>query len=166
MNRMIARAHGEWIISVQDFIEIPEGALDYIASLEPAFYTFPVGKISADSDEPRWDWRISKDGDIHWQEWEICFGAAPREWLIAIGGFDEQLDQAWGFDNVNVGFRAYEAGYPLKCDPTLRAIALDHDAFMPHPLKAQRDPALHNRRLDEFRRGQQVRDIFKYMVQS
>lgn len=164
MNKMIARAKGDWIVSVQDFIAIPDNALEYIAGLEKAFYTFPVGKIRHDGDNPVWDWRAAESRPVNFMEWEICFGAAPRDWLIALGGFDEVLDQAWGFDNVNVGYRADKAGYPLRCDNTIKAVAIDHDFFMEHPLKKQRDPGLHNRRLSDFSRGETVKDIHKYLV--
>lgn len=164
MNKMIARAKGDIIVSIQDYIAIEPTALEHIANLSPAFYTFPVGKILKEEDEPRWDWRKHKNEKIHWQEWEICFGCAPRKALIDIGGFDEQLDQAWGFDNVNVGFRANQAGFELKCDNTISAIALDHDAFMAHPLKERRDSTLHNKRLDDFRKGVKIDDVQKYML--
>lgn len=160
---MIARAKGDWIVSVQDHIAIPDNALEHIASLEPAFYTFPIGKVIEDGDEPRWDWRKHRHGDIHWQEWEICFGAAPRAWLIEIGGFDEQLDQAWGFDNVNVGLRADLAGFPMRCDNTIPAIAFDHDAKGEISFRERRDETLHNKRLNDFRRGERVSDIAKYL---
>jgi GT2 family glycosyltransferase len=162
MNRMIGQAKDGWIVSVQDFIEIPEGSLEQISRLKPAFYTFPVGK-SVDMGI-KWDWRVHKEGQIHWQEWEICFGAAPRDWLVNIGGFDERLDEAWGFDNVNVGLRAFLAGYPIECNPDIKAVADDHDSFMEHPLKERRDPKLHNERLNAFHRGEKVNDIHKYCV--
>ena len=158
MNKMIARAKGDWIVSVQDYITIAPGALEYIANLEPAFYTFPV------KHDDTWDWRKSRNGDIGWQEWEICFGAAPRQWLIDIGGFDEQLDQAWGFDNVNVGFRAHQAGYPMKCDNNIESYGLDHDALNLASFKDRRDPTLHNNRLNDFKRGEKVNDVEKYLV--
>lgn len=164
MNKMIARAKGDWIVSVQDYIAIPDNALEYISTLEPAFYTFPVGKILNEGDSPRWDWRAAESRPINFMEWEICFGAAPRRALIDIGGFDEELDKAWGFDNVNVGFRAEQAGYKLLCDSSIKAVAIDHDAFMEHPLKNKRDSALHNRRINEFQQGAKVKDIHKYMV--
>jgi hypothetical protein len=163
MNRMIARARGDWIVSVQDYIALPENALEYIQTLPPALYTFPVGKLQPD-DSIKWDWRAHRQGDIHWQEWEICFGAAPRQWLIDIGGFYEALDRGWGFDNVNVGYRAFLAKYPIRCDPAIKAVAIDHDALNVPSFKDRRDPALHNERLDAFFKGERVTDVEKYLV--
>lgn len=162
MNKMIATACGDWIVSVQDFIEISDDALAYISTLPKGLYTFPVGKLRNGNID--WDWRKYRDENIHWQEWEICFGAIPREWVIELGGFDEQLDTAWGFDNVNLAYRAYLKNMPIFCDNKIHAIALDHDSFMEHPLKEKRNPSLHNKRLDDFSRGETVQDIKKYMV--
>ena len=156
MNKMIKRAKGDIIVSVQDFIAIEPTALEKIVELEPAFYTFPVGKILEEGETPTWDWRHAGSRDLSFTEWEICFGAAPREWLVDIGGFDEVLDQAWGFDNVNVGMRASLAKYPMKCNSDIVSVALDHDAFMEHPLKHKRDETLHNARLDDFRQGKTI----------
>jgi len=164
MNKMIARAKGEIIVSIQDYIAIPDNALEYIANLPPAFYTFPVGKVLQDGDVPVWDWRAAESRPVNFMEWEICFGSAPRQALIDIGGFDEALDEAWGFDNVNVGQRAELDGYKILCDNTIKAIAIDHDLLMRHPLKHLRDEALHNQRIDMFRRGERINHIAKYMV--
>ena len=156
MNRMLSRAKGDIIVSVQDYIAIPDNALEYIVALPPAFYTFPVGKVLHEDDDPRWDWRKAESRPINFMEWEICFGSAPRQWLIDIGGFDEELDKAWGFDNVNVGFRAEQAGYTMLCDNTIPAVAIDHDAFTKHPLKHKRDTTLHNQRLNYFKSGGKI----------
>lgn len=164
MNKMIARAKGDIIVSVQDYIAIPDNALEYIASLPPNFYTFPVGKIRQEGDTPVWDWRTVQSRPVNFMEWEICFGSAPRQALIDIGGFDEALDLAWGFDNVNVGQRAELDGHKILCDNTIKAIAIDHDFFEEHPLKHLRDEALHNQRIDMFRRGERINHIARYMV--
>lgn len=167
MNRMIGRARGELIVSVQDFIRIPPGGLQrfWDAYVEkPGFYTAPVGKIVHEEDDPRWDWRVHKDGPIAWNEWEICYGAAPRKALIDIGGFDEILDSAWGFDNVNTAYRAHLAGYPFYCMPENQSVAIDHDALMKHPLKDRRDPELHQKRLDFFFKGGKCDCIDRHLL--
>ncbi len=156
MNSMLRRARGEIVVSIQDFIEIEEDALKKISKLDYGFYTFPVGKVLKDGDPVRWDWRIEETRKCNFAEWEICFGCAPLEWIKKIGGFDEVLDQAWGFDNVNVGMRAEMQGYDIYCNNEIKAIAVDHDAFMKHPLKHKRDVLLHNSRLDDFRKGVKI----------
>jgi len=157
MNRMIRRAKGELIVSLQDFIKIEKDGLQKFWDAyenEPAFYTAPVGKVQYDmlDLEPKWDWRVERD-TAGWQEWEIDCGAAPRDYLYNIGGFDEELDKAWGFDNCDIGLRAKLAGYKFYCLKDNKAIAVDHDAIIEHPFRKLRDPEMYNQRLDEIKRG-------------
>ena len=155
-NRAIKRAKGELIVSLQDYTKImPDGLQKFwdAHQKEPAFYTAPLGKVSKWDDDPVFDWRKSREKECNWQEWEIDWGSAPRQALVDIGGFDEELDSYWGFDNVNVGLRANMAGWKFYNIPDNLSIALDHNAFMDHPHKVKRNPDFHNDRLDCFRHG-------------
>jgi len=154
MNRMLRRAKGELIVFLQDFIKIePDGLEKFWLAYQNkhAFYTAPVGKMHNGLEV--YDWRKAGRVECDWKVWEIDWGAAPRDYLFNIGGFDERLDEAWGFDNVNVGLRADMAGYKFFNIPANPAIAIDHDKIMHHPFRELRDPDLHNQRLDEIRRG-------------
>jgi GT2 family glycosyltransferase len=150
MNRLVRRSTGELIVSIQDYITVTPNTLQTLLEAHrarPAFYTAPVYK------EGKADWRAKGVGERSWLEWEIDLGSAPRQALCDIGGFDEELDQYWGFDNVNVGLRAHMAGYPIICINTVEGHAVDHDAQQEHPFRAKRNPDHHNARLDEIRRG-------------
>lgn len=150
-NRMLKRAQGELVVSLQDYILIrPDFLQKWWAAYQAhpnAFMTAPVGKVdNLDySGNAIWDWRAYRNDETEnirpceWNCWEIDNGAAPLKALKEIGGFDEALDGHWSADNVNVGKRAKLAGYEFKClfdNPTL---AYDHDAFMPHPFRADID---------------------------
>lgn len=156
MNRMIRRAQGDLIVSVQDFLELPEDGLEkfWEAHLlnSRAFFTAPVG-ITHDWKNIKWDWRIQKE-KCSWQEWEIDWGATPRQALIKMGGFDENLDEYWGFDNVNVALRAELHNYDFVCLKDNKAIAYDHNKDMKHPFMHLRNVDYHNYRLDQIRMGQ------------
>lgn len=157
LNRLLKRSRGELIVFLQDWIIVPPEGLELFWKAhqeKPAFYTAPVGKRRKKSDKVNWDWRAHREGKIDWTEWEIDWASAPRDALFAIGGFDEELDKAWGFDNVNTGLRAYQAGYDMFNLKENRVIAYDHDATSEHPFRAFRDPILHNYRLDQIRRGE------------
>lgn len=161
LNKLINRAQGELIVCVQDYIRIPsDGLLLFWQAYENnprGFYTAPVGKTK-DFETVKWDWRIYTDKS-DWMRWEIDYGSAPRSALKEIGGFDEKLDEYWGFDNVNAGLRAEMAGYTFHCLPTNKAFAYDHDAFIEHPFRKLRNPDFHNARLDEIRRGLKIDHI-------
>lgn len=160
MNRAIKKAKGELIVFLQDYIKIPSWGLRkfwkaYDEELN-VFWTSPVGK-TLDDQLIEWDWRKHASRDCNFMEWEIDWAAAPKNALVEIGGFDEKLDKHWGFDNVNVGFRAVISGYKIKCLSENFAVAYDHNEVMEHPYQKLRSPNFHNERLDEIRLGKQIK---------
>lgn len=162
MNRMLKRAKGELIVILQDYIKIPEDGLqkfwESYQNDTNTFLTAPVGKVKTlDYDgKIKWDWRNQPEAKMNWTMWEIDWGACPKEAIYKIGGFDEELDQYWSFDNVNVGCRADLAKYKFLNVIDNKALAYDHDAFIPHPFRKDYNPDFHNERLDEFRRGKTI----------
>ena len=145
MNRMVKRAKGELLVFYQDYIKIQDDGLEKFWNSyqeKKAFYTAAVND----------DWRKTGLGKRNWQEWEIDWGACPKDAIIEIGGFDEELDKYWGFDNVNAGLRADMAGYDVICIDN-PAIGIKHEDA---PMKKLRNPDFHNQRLDEIRQGLKI----------
>lgn len=164
-NRMLRRAKGELVVSLQDYIKVMptylERAWSAYQEYPNAFLTFPVGKVDSleEPKDPRWDWRAYRMNDTDLVRecrpdcWEIDSGAAPLAALKAIGGFDEALDGHWSCDNVNVGCRAELAGYEFKCVFDNPALAFDHDAHQEHPFRKDFDPSFNTKRMAMFRGG-------------
>ena len=78
-NRMIRRSKGELIVSLQDFIELPEDALEkcwaYYMQYPTRFVTFPVSQ----GEPNKWDWRgVQSEHKARYMDWEVDFGMAPR----------------------------------------------------------------------------------------
>lgn len=162
LNRLIRRAKGELIVFVQDYVELPPNALqDFWDAYQnkPEFYTVPVSKYD-DANEV-WDWRTNRHGAIDWREWEIDCGSAPRQALIDIGGFDEELDRYWGYDNPNVGLRAHMKGHEFYCLPDIKCRAYDHNKHEAHPFRNRQNVDFANIRLAMIESG--TLDI-KFMV--
>lgn len=159
LNRCVRQAKGELVVFLQDYISISKDGLEQFWNAyqqdKKVLYTAPVGKIKIWG-RKEWDWRKHRERECNWQEWEIDWGACAKNILYEVGGFDEVLDEAWGFDNVSLGLRAELIGYKFANLPKNIALARDHDAFFPHPFRALRDPMLHNRRLDQFRMGEKI----------
>lgn len=155
-NRMLKRASGELIVFYQDYIKIQADGLEQFWNAyqrdKNTFFTAPVGKTMNWTDI-QWDWRNNPVVDMNFQRWEIDWGAAPREALLKIGGFDELLDDYWSFDNVDTGLRASLEGYKFQNVWTNKAIAYDHDKLIEHPFRVKYNPEFVNQRLDEIRRG-------------
>lgn len=161
-NRMLKRAKGELIVSLQDYIKVlPDYLTKFWQTYQDnpdTFITAPVGKIDNLDYEgsARWDWRAYRDAKPNWQCWEIDSGCAPKEALFKIGGFDEALDKHWSCDNLNVGKRAELAGYKFMHLFDNPALAYDHDAFMPHPFRKKWNPAFNNKRMTDFEHGLRI----------
>lgn len=147
-NRMLRRARGEIVVSLQDYIEIPPDALAIIADLHQllpkTLFTYPVVIVQADGTE-RKDWR-SENGRVllPGHMWEIDFASAPLAALQEVGGFDETYDAGWSWDNVSVGMRAVMAGYQVALCPDFGGRAVDHDELMEHPFRGKNENGHHN----------------------
>jgi len=156
MNEMLMEATGELVVFIQDYTKIPKDGLeqfwDAYRKNPKVFWTAPVGK-TLDDVQIDWDWRIDRGGKCNFMEWEIDYAAAPYKLLKEIGGFDEELDNQWGYDNVNAGFRADLAGYEIRCLEDNRAVAYDHRKTIPHEYKHLMNPNFHNQRLKEIKMG-------------
>lgn len=167
-NRMLRKAKGELIVSLQDYIKVPPDYLqkfwDAHQAYPNSFITAPVGKVDnlAYQTPAKWDWRSYRQNDTdiirdcEWNCWEIDSGCAPLSALKKIGGFDEELDGHWSGDNVNVGCRAQIDGFDFKCLFDNPALAYDHDAFMEHPFRGYFNGAVNTKRMVMFRGGMRI----------
>lgn len=154
-NRLLRRAQGELIVSLQDWIKVTP---EYLQKFWDAYqvqpntiFTAPVGKVDDwGQAEARWDWRAYEDAKPKWDCWEIDSGAAPRKMFYDVGGFDEALDQWWSFDNVSVAKRAHILGWKVANVFGNPAVALDHDKREKHPFRDRFRPALVQMRMDSY----------------
>ena len=138
LNKMLRRAKGERIVMLQDCILLGDTALEKIAELDPnIFYTFPIGKVMEFNKMPTWDWRRHHKGEITANQWEADLAVAPRRAFIDIGGYDETFDEGWSWDNVEVAWRAFYAGYKFECYPDIVGTALDHDKLSENPFRGK-----------------------------
>lgn len=164
-NKMLRRAKGELVVSLQDYCLIRPDYLqkwwDAYQENPDTFMTAPVGKVDDlnYSSKPIWDWRAYRNDETknirpcEWNTWEIDNGAAPLKALKAIGGFDEALDGVWSSDNVNVGCRAKLAGYKFMCLFDNPVLAYDHDAHQSHPFRDTFNGSLNTKRMAMFEGG-------------
>lgn len=154
LNRLLRRSQGELIVFLQDYVELPDNGLQGFWEAhqkEPAFYTAPV--IHYDETGERDDWRVNRSGATDWREWEIDCGSAPRSALFEIGGFDEELDRHWGFDNPNVALRADMAGYKFYCVPEIKCRAYNHNKNDKHEFRHLQNADFANIRLELIKSG-------------
>lgn len=142
-NKLIANAKGDLIVSWQDSIYAPPGALD--AFWADFMATNGHGIISAVGDQygkldnfgkpynKVWsDPRKRTDFGTFYQtspeniEWNLC--VVPRKTLLEIGGFDEQMDfLGYGLDGYQVNERLDAQEYEFYLDQTIESYTLRHD---------------------------------------
>lgn len=138
LNKLLKRATGDVVVMLQDCIEIDEFALADIAKLDHKhFYTFPVGK--RDGDSVHWDWRASNNGKITPNMWEADFGCGPLQGFYDVGGYDEDFNNGWSWENVEIAWRLQAAGYKFYCEPSITGIAIDHDKEIEHPFRNKKE---------------------------
>ena len=141
-NRLISRAKGDIIVSFQDCIKIPDNTLEIIAGLDhtKTAYTYPVGQTLDFEKEPTWDWRaLRPQGEIEPRMWEADFASAPKSMFYDIGGFDEEFNKGWSWENVEVAIRAYAAGYKFELHNSFRTVSLRHDELRENPFRNKRE---------------------------
>jgi len=156
-NRMLRRAKGEWIVLLQDYIKIPKDGLErFIRNLEDqSLFTGSVGKASnLKYEEPEWDWRnYGKTKEVDYMHWEADWAIAPKKAFFDVGGFNEEYDQFWSSENVEIAFRMSKIGYKFFVMPNNRAVQYDHDKAFKHPFREKFCPEFHNANLDDIRMG-------------
>lgn len=159
LNRGLKRAKGELIVFLQDYIQIKQSGLqrfwDAYQKYSSCAFTAPVGKVNSFGDKPKWDWRKKKKKyeKLNWAEWEIDWASCPMRYLEHIGGFDESLDEFWGFDNCVGGKKLELADCAIRCLPDNPAIAIDHNKFIDHPYQERRNPTFYNNLIRKYEMG-------------
>lgn len=146
LNKMLKRAKGERIVMLQDCIRITDDALELINALPNEMYTFPVGQEENLNIE--WDWREKFTGELlgpHY--WEADYACAPTQAFFDVGGYDEDFNKGWSWDNVEVARRIYRTGRKAYCEPSIKGIAIKHDSLRPHPFRNTRES--NEKRADE-----------------
>lgn len=147
LNAGLKMVHTPYVVFYQDFIDLQPDAIEKLLELvdERTFVTcLPEG----DPREPRFG---TKPEAIEPRDWETMFAAAPMGIIKVLGGFDEDYDNGWSWDNVNLAERAEILGARFILDPTNRPTLLHHERtdHISLPLNGLR----HNRTMDDIRSG-------------
>jgi GT2 family glycosyltransferase len=150
-NTGIAKAEGELLVWVQDFILLPQTGIEQLVDLykhNPNSLLAPVDVYHAPKREPNKDsedWfngqldvigefmrqnvRIQHTGirrSTHPYDWELNYGAIPARIVKELGGFYEFFDFGLGFNNTELAYRAILKGYDIIVDDSNIAVCIDH----------------------------------------
>lgn len=151
-NTAIEHAAGELFVFLQDFVLLQPDALRQLireSKRHPGDFIAPVDvyyepKIKPDTSNAE-DWfngdtdvlgkfmranvRIEKKGLRESKvvtDFEQNFGAVPLSTLKALGGYYEFFDEALGWDDTEIIYRARKLGFSLWIDEWNIAICIDH----------------------------------------
>lgn len=148
LNAGVRAASGTLIVLLQDYIWLPPDAIAkyvqrYIQEGPKCLvtgvsdqYRPPLVRVNPHGDYSVWPdgFPGAPSGDIVFKdprsadragffvtiplEWEANWGMFPRQAWTDVGGFDEDYDRGWGYDNCDFADRAQMAGYRifLDCD--------------------------------------------------
>lgn len=135
-NKLLRRCKGDIVVMLQDCISIPPDALQRISELSHAKtgYTYPLKKMPQGS----YDWRKYRAEALGTEKltpnmWEIDLASAPLSLFHDVGGFDEDFNNGWSWENVEIAYRAQAAGYKFYVSHATEGEALDHDAIIENP---------------------------------
>jgi glycosyltransferase involved in cell wall biosynthesis len=172
LNEGVRHCKGEIIILLQDYIFIPEEGVAKLVEVYqkdspclvsgvghqfefPKTIDDPKGLYSVwnsfpgrpSGDKIFTDPRIKGKGiyvctPVEWEANYACFG---KEVWEKIGGFDEDFDAGWGYDNVNFAERAQLAGFNTFLDMENECLCYSHINLFGE--KEHRDKSPNNQKL-------------------
>jgi hypothetical protein len=122
-------SNADYIIFYQDFIDLDidcfEKLLDNAVQDERTFVT--TATINDDGNLDARHTGINKVRKCRPDEWEANVSIAPMKIIKKLGGFDEEYDNGWSWDNVNLAQRAALLGAKFLLDETNNPQLLYHE---------------------------------------
>lgn len=151
LNVGLKKINTDYVIFYQDFIELQEDCFEKLLALvdEKTFVTTCTPNYDG-SDDSRFT-GLGKPRACRPEEWEANVAIAPMKVIRELGGFDEEYDGGWSWDNVNLAERAAMLGCKFIIDESNRPKLLPHEqtSKLDMPLNLER----HNRTMEAIRAG-------------
>lgn len=149
----------DYVIFYQDFIELAPDCFEkllaianertFVATCTPNYDGSDDGRFSA----------AALPHSCKPSHWETNVAIAPMQAIRELGGFDEEYDWGWAWDNVNIAERAAMLGYKFKMDETNRPKLYPHEMSSHEtlPLNLSR----HTRTMRDIRNGNRpIKNIY------
>lgn len=127
LNAGLRQIESSYVIFYQDFIQLPNDCFEKLIILanERTFVTTCTPNYDGSNDS-RYS-GANKARRCRPEEWESNVAIAPMAILRALGGFEEELDNGWAWDNVHLAQRAAMLGCKFICDESNRPKLLPHE---------------------------------------
>lgn len=127
LNAGLRLINTDYVIFYQDFIELQEDCFEKLLNLtdEKTFVTTCTPNYDG-SDDGRY-LGVDAPRSCRPEEWEANVAIAPMAMLRELGGFEEELDGGWSWDNVHLAKRAAMLGARFIIDESNRPKLLLHE---------------------------------------
>lgn len=151
LNAGLLRIGTDYVIFYQDFIELPDDCFEKLLLLadDNTFVTTCTPNYDGSNDTRFTNGlgpRLCKPA-----EWESNVAIAPMGVIRVLGGFDEEYDNGWSWDNANLAERAALLGCRFIIDESNRPKLLPHEQTS--KLTMGTNAELHLRTMAAIRRG-------------
>ena len=150
-NTAIYSAKGELLVFLQDFVLMPKDGIEQLVDvyrynkdsfIAPVDHYYSPKKVNKDNKNDWFDGLADVRGkflrkNIRCQglgiresdvvtDFEQNYGAVPTKILKDLGGYYEFYDEALGWDDTEIIYRAFKMGYRLIIDDSNIATCIDH----------------------------------------
>lgn len=117
----------DYVIFYQDFIVLPPDCFQKLIKVAEETSGF-VSTITLNDDGSKdlRDLGTNLVRPCKPEEWEENVAIAPMQALEILGGYDEEYDDGWAWNNCNVAERAEMLHYPFYIDESIRPQLLYH----------------------------------------
>ena len=130
LNKGLRFCQTDYVVFYQDFIILHDSCLndlyDMCTGLGDAFVSTCTKNPPGEREDPRY-LGVDCIRPAVPDEWEANVAIAPMRAMQQLGGFEEELDEGWSWDNVNVAERAQMLGYSFYVDEGNRPQLLHHE---------------------------------------
>ena len=127
LNEGLRHIDTDYVIFYQDFIDLPRDCFEKLIDFSGESKFVTTATINADgSNDSRY---IGADlpRPIRPEEWEANVAIAPMKIIRELGGFWEDLDNGWSWDNVHLAQRAAMLGCRFWVYESNRPRLLPHE---------------------------------------
>ncbi len=145
---------GDYVVFYQDFIELEPDCLEKLVALATptTFVTTLTRNPEGELEDGRYTWQ--DEVRTCWpEEWEENVGLAPMAILRELGGYDEEYDKGWAWNNCNVAARAEMLGCKFLLDETNRPQLLFHVKEPDLNPDMPDNGDFHHKRMNDIREG-------------
>lgn len=148
-NEGIRHCNGDYIVFYQDWIELESDCIEKLLDLtDHQTFVTTLTRNADGKDDMRYTGADCPRPCLP-EEWEENVAIAPKQVFYELGGYDEEYDWGWAWDNVNIAERASLLGYKFILDESNRPQLHPHD----------RIERSHNLEPNGERHAQTMRDI-------